>query len=51
MWHFPRIKRGPNLAESCSSGEGKKEWEGAAAKGPPEHCLWLKFGDAVCFWL
>lgn len=35
-WRFPRIKRGPNLAESCSSGKGKEEWEGAAAKGPSE---------------
>ena len=36
-WQFPRMKRGPSLAKSCSSGNGKEEWEGAAAEGPHRH--------------
>lgn len=35
-WQFARIKRGPNLAKSGSSGNGKEEWGGAAAEGPHE---------------
>lgn len=36
-WQFPRTKRSPSSAKSCSSGNGKEDWEGAAAEGPHEH--------------
>lgn len=37
MWQFPRIKKGPNLAKSSISGNGKEEQKGSAAEGPHEH--------------